>query len=194
MRKVLLLLVTLFLMGGFFSTAAFAEEKPAATPTISKEDAAALMTKMNGAMDKVGGWVESTEQFAVAQAPLLVQEILYWEIAFQAFLVSLGIFMMSYALWGWRWSYREGKKHLLLAEQHKEVLQGERDRMRQSRYGTEDAIFSFTHYAIPVSAAILGVVGVIMFLVNIPGLIKPLVAPRLFLIEYFRAFVSATHR
>lgn len=191
MRK--LRLTFLVLLGMLFlSIPAFAEDPAKATkaPSTTEQEAAKTLAKLNGAMDEVGTWVKATGQFALEQAPLLVKEVLYWQIALQGFLVLLGALMVGYALWGWRWCYKQGTKHLEMAREHTKLLK-EKKRAEDKYTGeTEDVIFSFTHYAIPSTAVVLGIVGIIMFLYNVPDLLKPIVAPRLFLIEYFRTFLS----
>ena len=185
MSRLLASLATILLLGSL-ATPVYADTSPGDTGAASetREETAKVLAKLNGAMEEVGTWVKATGQFALEQTPLLVKEILYWEISFRAFLVSLSALMVLFALWGWRWSYKKANSLLLKARGYKELINEDR------RLGREEFIFSFTHYAIPISAGILGIIGAIMFLVSVPDLIKPIVAPRLFLIEYFRAFLG----
>ncbi|KKL80100.1 hypothetical protein LCGC14_2008170, partial [marine sediment metagenome] len=100
----ILVMVTV-IFGGQMAYAAGPNGTPAeATATFQETliaNAPIITERLGQALDKVGEWVETTEDFAVEQTPYLVQEILYWGIARPGFRVGIGVlFLTSGALWG----------------------------------------------------------------------------------------------
>lgn len=120
------------------------------------------------------------------QTPLLIQEIIYFELAYRGFWVLTGLLGMFWAAYAWRYSHRNAEERLRKVKEHTRVLRQD-DR---SDSDTTDAIFTFTHYAVPLSGVALGIGGAITVFAHAMSLIKPLVAPRLFLIEYFRTLMG----
>ncbi|KKK69976.1 hypothetical protein LCGC14_2928630, partial [marine sediment metagenome] len=94
-------------------------EAPLESVTTLKEalvdNAPVITAHINAALSKVGQWVEWTEDLAAEQAPLLVQEIIYWGIADAGFGIGLGIlFLLALPVTLWYLSRSktmpEGKK------------------------------------------------------------------------------------
>ncbi len=145
-----------------------------------------LAITANQALDKVVQYLESVESFAVEQAPLLVQEVLRFEILTRGFWLFFGIALLVWCFIGLRWSFRKAEQRIKRSNEHTNSLREH----QKSGYNTQDLIFEFCHYAIPVSGGAAGFVGLIMACSSIEPFIKVLIAPRLFLLEYFRALVG----
>lgn len=143
-------------------------------PTIKEAlvaNAPAITAHINAAMSKVGQWVEATENLAAEQAPLLVKEIVYWGIAEPGFGVGMGIlFLLTSPLTLWYLSRSktlpEGRKCMSAA--------------LDDQGSGFDIAFSI------IGGIVLPIIGFIIFCTNIMSFLKPIVAPRVFLIEYFR--------
>lgn len=168
-----------------------AGEVPAETlPTVQEAivtNAVVLTEHMNAALAKVGLWVESTENLVAEQMPLLVKEIIRFEIAEHGFWMLLGVLGILWGLYAYQWSYRNAEERLERIRQHEEALRAEaRKRNRENPHLSDDVVFSFLHYAIPSSGGFTAFCGIWRVLDNLMKVLKPLVAPRLFLIEYFR--------
>lgn len=126
-----------------------------------KANAPAVMERMNAAIAQIGVWVESGEIFAKKQVPLLVQEILWWATASSAFWVVLGVILLAIS-----------GALTMLAIRRWAVWKEERAEIRQSW---------------TVGLAIGGVfIGSLCVVINIMSMLKPIIAPRLYLIEFFR--------
>ena len=150
-------------------------EAPAGTVATLKEvlvnNAPAITERLNAAMVKIGEWVEAGEELAAEQAPLLVKEILYWGIADAAFWVVLGVFCLLclpvVAIYlGRSKTMPEGKRCMGMA--------------------LEEKGSSFDCAVAWVGGIVLPIIGFLIICGNIMNLLKPIVAPRLYLIEYFR--------
>lgn len=169
------------------------EDTATAAGTSLKEaliaNAPAISERLNNAMLKVGEWVEAAEDFAVEQTPLLVKEIIYFEIASEGFWVMLGLMGIGWGIFAFRWSTRNAITRLGRISAHTAaVKQASREHpTRPTSSATEDVIFTFAHYAVPISGGITTVIGIVFVMTNFMDLLKPIVAPRLFLIEYFNA-------
>ncbi len=163
----ILVMVTV-IFGGQMAYAAGPNGTPAeATATFQETliaNAPIITERLGQALDKVGEWVETTEDFAVEQTPYLVQEILYWGIARPGFRVGVGMFFLTVAV---LWSFVSHRKR----EDLKNMPGDFGDFMRAMRF------------AVP---AITTLIGVLTVMVNIMDVLMPIVAPRLYLIEYFR--------
>ncbi len=134
---------------------------------ILKANAPIVVERLDAALGRIGGWVETSEVFATEQVPLLVKEIIYWGIASGGLAVLLGILFL-FASWI---AYRVGVKNYSVW-----------DKSPKERHG----VFMVMVWV----AGVVGVVvGTITVCANIMDFIKPIVAPRLFLIEYFQQLV-----
>ncbi len=149
-----------------------------------------LTERLNNAMVQVGVWVEASENFAVEQMPLLVKEIIYFEIADNGFWVLLGMFMILWGIFAYRWSLTRAKERMGIINKHTKLLEdANRDKGNYSA-DTTDVVFSVAHYGIPGSGVVSSILGLIFIMNNFMDVVKPIVAPRLFLIEYFRQLVQ----
>lgn len=153
--------------------AAYAADKvlgdaPATVVTSLKEvlvaNAPAITARLNAAMGKIGEWVEQAEGFATEQTPLLVKEIIYWGVADAGYWVGFGALFLTFAA---VWSFMCYKRWTAIRE------------MR----GDFGDFFRFMVGAAPIVTTLLGFIFV---MANIMDMLKPIVAPRLYLIEYFR--------
>ncbi len=132
--------------------------------------APAITGHINAAMAKVGQWVEATENLAAEQMPLLVNEIVYWGIAEAGFGVALGLFFMV--------SLPISVAHL----HHSSRAEGRKGFAAACSASASD---SDTAVAV-IGMVILPIIGSIVFCCHIMAFLKPIVAPRLYLIEYVR--------
>lgn len=169
-------LVTLVLLCLLLPLPVMAEEAPPSTGNSLQEtlapDAPVIAERLDNALLKMGEWVETTEAFAVEQAPFLVQEIIWWGIAKPAFLVGLGLFFIIVGLsWGIV-SYRHYDRFTELAKRNLDFVGG---------------FLQFLSFFVPIFYTLLGLV---LIFVNVMNVVKPIVAPRLYLIEYFRSLVN----
>ncbi len=143
---------------------------PAVTQNLSdvlKSNAPVVMERLNAAIAHIGEWVETGEAFATEQVPLLVTEIVYWGVADAAFWVVLGTcFLLASAS-----AFRIGYKNWPAWSK----LQDDPEFCRK----------------MPTCVIVVvgGAIGFFMFTCNIMPMLKPLVAPRLYLIEYFQHLV-----
>ncbi len=128
-------------------------------------NAPAITERLNAAMAKIGEWVEQAEGFATEQTPLLVKEIVWWGAADGGYWVAFGVLFLTIAF---LWSFFCYKRWEVIREMPHDAGEAMR----------------FFAFAVPILTAILGFLFV---MVNIMSMLKPLVAPRLYLIEYFRA-------
>ncbi len=143
-------------------------ETPAETVATLKEtliaNAPVITERLNSALAKIGEWVEVTEEFAFEQAPLLVQEIVWWGIADGGYWVAFGVFFLTLAfVWG-RACYKRWERI--------EEMSGDSG--------------DFMRFMVFVLTIIPAIAGLLLVMINIMGMLKPIVAPRLYLIEYFR--------
>jgi hypothetical protein len=138
-------------------------------------NAPAITEHINAALARVGQWVEWTEDLAAEQVPILVKEIIYWGIAEPGFGVAFGLVFMSalpIAVWYLSRSKTmpEGQKCIGAA-------------FAEKGCGFDLAVAIFGGILLPL-------IGFITFCCNIMAFLKPIVAPRVFLIEYFRALTG----
>lgn len=129
------------------------------------ENASAMSNRLDQAVEKVASYVEAGAEFAVAQAPLLVREIINWEIAFRCGVAFVALVGFALGLWAFRYIY---------AQAHSD---------RYQRY-SDSAVLGM------VAAGGVAVGGLATFVCNTFALVKVLVAPRLFLLEYFSNLVK----
>ena len=108
---------------------------------------------------------KKTGEFAIEQAPLLLQEFYNWHICSSIFFIILGI---SFIIIGIRLPY------FWLDKEERNW-----DFKYLNRYGDEGAISAWFCFGIG------SIVGIVMLIVNIYDLVFILVAPKLYLIEYF---------
>jgi hypothetical protein len=168
-----------------------------ATKTL-EASAPQVMAAINQAIAKVAAYVEQTEEFAVEQVPLLIQEILTWAVLVPGFKVGVALLLLAFAAWAWRWSFRGAQERLAAIREHTE---GMKDARREANEAADqvrdqgvddlgDVAFGVLHYGIPIVGGFAAVAGIILFFDNILTLMKPIVASRLYLIEYFRALAQ----
>lgn len=138
-------------------------------------NAPAILNQLNSALFKIGEWVETTESFAVEQTPILVQEILWWGIASAGFWVVFGIILMLCnplvrASFGKIKELKEYGNRIGAALNDKGV---------------------FGSFALALFGGILlPALGFFTIVCNVMGILKPIIAPRLYLIEYFKDLVG----
>ena len=108
---------------------------------------------------------EKTGDFVIEQAPLLLQEFYAWHICSSIFFIVLGIaFIIIGIRLPYFWLDKESRNW---------------DFRYLNRYGDEGAIAAWFCFAIGI------LIGIIMLIVNVYDLVFILVAPKLYLIEYF---------
>lgn len=130
-----------------------------------KAHAPKVVESMNAAVARVGEWVEAGEAFAVEQAPLLVKEVIYWEVTQGGFYIGIGLLLLAVSFF----AYRKAAEYWEDWEQHR---------------NNDAQIMSV------VGVICGGALGLAIVAVNTLALLKPLVAPRLFLIEFFRRLIQ----
>lgn len=123
-------------------------------------DTAVILDKLNGSLVEVGTWLESTKDFAIEQAPLVVKEILYWGFAVESFELLISFCILGTGVY----LIRKAKTHDWYAKFVREELW----------------VFAIG------SAWVVFAIGIIATCENALDPIKVMVAPRLYLIEYFR--------
>lgn len=138
-------------------------------------NAPVITEHINAALVKVGQWVEWTEDLAAEQAPLLVKEIIYWGIAQPAFGVGLGLFFLLFL-----------PITVFLTSRSKTLPEGK----KCMGAALADKGCGFDAVRAVVGGILLPVLGFVIFCANIMSFLKPIVAPRVFLIEYFRALTG----
>jgi hypothetical protein len=138
-------------------------------------NAPVITERLNAAMVKVGEWVEATETLAVEQAPFLVQEILYWGIADRAFWLVLGTFFVL--IW----------PAAVLYLRKDAELKNYSNKMAAA-LNEEGSDGSFI--VALVGGIIAPILGFIIAFANVMNVLKPIVAPRLYLIEYFKELMN----
>ena len=126
-----------------------------------------LEQTLSKVIEKSLALAEKTGEFVVDQAPDLLQEFYTWHTMKAGFYVLLGfVFIMLGIflpkLWGEKEEDRYSSIHYL------------------NRYFNEDIMTLNV-----INHMVFGIVGTIMFLVNLHSLIYILVAPKLYIIEYF---------
>lgn len=152
-----------------------------ATPIVTDLKAALVANapmiteRLNNAMLKIGTWVEATESFAVEQTPLLVQEIIWWGIIGHGYWLVFGLMLLSALpltlLYLRRSSELQEYSHKLMGALNEEGDPGD------------------CPIAI-IGGFILPIIGFLCVVTNIMATLKPLITPRLYLIEYFQQLVK----
>ncbi len=133
-----------------------------------------ITERLNGAMLKMGTWVEATESFAVEQTPLLVQEIIWWGLLDSGYWLVFGLVCVSF-LPGTLLYLRRSPK--LKDHPHKLVAA-----FNEEGDGA-DLLVSM------MGGLLMPFIGILALLMNTMDFLKPLVTPRLYLIEYFQQLV-----
>jgi len=125
-----------------------------------------LEKKLQPIIEKAIEAAEKTGDFVIEQAPLVLQEFYAWHLAEHIFYLIIGLFLSSLIFIAKPFIPYEEDKRWTMNFLGKQVEQD---------------------YAIP--AYVFGggafVVGVIMFFINLLIVTKIIIAPRLYLIEYF---------
>ena len=159
---------------------------PAAVGCVDKEQ---LVETANSALLKVLQYLESAETFAGEQVPLLVEEVLHYTIFMHSVKFAIGALLLSWGVFAIRWARRNAEARMSQIEEHTCILKRERLNRDERTQDTEDVIFSLFHYGVPISGVFTLVIGLLMFVGHAFALVKPLIAPRLFLLDYFRALI-----
>lgn len=109
---------------------------------------------------------EKTGDFVIEQAPLLLQEFYKWNIFSHIFFIFIGIIIiLSSRYLPYLWLTKE---------------EGNWEYIRYfSKWGVEGSIFAYVIFGIG------GIIGSTMFFINLYYLVFILVAPKLYLIDYF---------
>lgn len=130
-------------------------------------DTAIILDRLNNSLAEAGTWLEGTKDFAVEQTPLVIKEVLYWGFAVETFefLISLGILVFG----------------IVLVKRAKTL-----------GWYTKAENYDGESYAIALFGSWTTVVmGAVASVINALDPIKVVVAPRLYLIEYFRELLNA---
>lgn len=115
--------------------------------------------------------LKSTKSFVVNQMPDVVQQILHWSIAESALLILIGLGMFVGAVWG------------LI-----KIRQKWKD--RANHYDDDEFLFIIS----AIGCVCGGFVSVPIFFINLFSLVKILVAPKIYLLEYFTGLLrSGSH-
>ncbi len=138
-------------------------------------NAPAITARLDSALLKVGEWVEATESLATAEAPKLVNEIVYWGVAEPGFRVVIGLFFICFL------------PATLLYLRRDDALK-DFDNKVAAALNENGSSGSFVISLIGVF--VLPIVGVMTVFANTMQVLKPLVAPRLYLIEFFKGLMS----
>jgi hypothetical protein len=164
---------------------AYAAEKVAGNapaeqvPTLAelvRSNAPEITSRINAALDQVGGYIEAGGDLVASQAPLLIQEILHWAVMVHGLWFLVGVLMLLAPFFVLR--YLRRANHI--------------DDDRRSFYGA----LHFNDFDGLVNLVLwvgicTPVIGLMIALGNIGGFLKPLIAPRVYLIEYFSQLVAS---
>lgn len=120
-----------------------------------------MKDKLLESIDTIGSWVESTKDFALEQAPLVVNEIVMWGIGKYSFSVLLGLIFLVISFFSIR-----------SAVNNKQVY-----------FDQDNGDIPTKRFFILLSGIISFIPGVLLFLINIYHLIFVLCAPRLYVIK-----------
>lgn len=149
-----------------------------------------LLGTANQSLLKALEYLESAETFVGTQVPLLIQETLLYEKVSETLNVTFGLALLYWCYRGFKISYGKAQELMERADDHHTALKKARREEGKNDYDTVDVIFTFGHYARPISAVIAGLVGTLFMLIHTYHLIKVFVAPRAFLLEHFRALLG----
>jgi hypothetical protein len=122
-----------------------------------------LADTANTVLLKILEYLEAGESFAQEQTPLLVQEVLDYNILISGTYVTIGAFLMIWAIVGFVWLYQ-----IVAKKQSNAVFEG----------------------TLGMISGLAACIGPPVFFTYLPPLLKVLMAPRLFLLEYFRALIG----
>ena len=125
-----------------------------------------LEEKLQPIIEKAIVAAEKTGEFVIEQAPLVLQEFYRWHLAEHIFLLVIGILLCSLMFIAKPFLPYEEEKRRSINYLGKKV---------EVDFGIPAYVFGLTSFLI----------GIIMFFVNLLPIIKILVAPKLYLIEYF---------
>lgn len=144
---------------------------------------------LNAAIQKALEYVEAAEPFVASEMPKLAQEAVRFQIVTGGGCVALAVLLICWGIFAWRWSIRGAVERLAQIDDHDEALNGPFKHLTGPGKA-DDAAFRILHYGIPASGLLGAFIGVLMFFGNITELLKPLIAPRMYLIEYFRTLIG----
>lgn len=132
-------------------------------------DAERLAGVATESVEQIKAWVEGTASpFMADQAPLYVQEVVAWEIWSHAALTALGFGLLVVA----------GLAFVMLVRVGSKIPEG------KASYDVEQ---TFTWWFF--SSATLGLIGCTVFAVNAYCMLRPIVAPRVVILEHLRGLV-----
>ena len=124
-----------------------------------------IVNKMNESLVEAGNWVKATKEFAVEQAPIVIQEILKWGLVIELFQFIISLMLLIAGI-------------IMLKKSFKDDW-----------YKKADVNYSVGHFFAIMGAWIIFTIGVLTSVIEILDPIKVIVAPRLYLIEYFAHLV-----
>jgi hypothetical protein len=153
----------------------------------------AAMARLNQALDKVGEWVEVAGDFVATETPLLVQEIVWYGIAEALFPLLIGAVFLSLGIWALIKTFSSAEEWLALNDKRKDALNNpDKSAMPDIRTDgyTYVTFYQVTRFVFPIVGGIFTFVGAITIMCSAFDVVKPWLAPRLYLIEYFRALAQ----
>jgi hypothetical protein len=137
------------------------------------ENLSSIAGRIDQSLDRIGEWMEAGENLAIVETPALIQEIVWWGIAVPGFWVALGLICMA-VLPLTLWNLRRDPELMEFAP-GREIIGAINEQ------GSTGSLFKAE-----AGAVVLPIVGFTMVASNIMSMLKPIVAPRLFLVEYLR--------
>lgn len=120
-----------------------------------------VLERLAQSLDQVSQFVQASANFAVEQAPLVVQEMIRWEIVSSVVVMAFGIALVT----GGVFTCVASRRLLLSA----------RERGRE--------VYEDGWIPLAFIGPVVGVIGLVMTVVNLISMLQPIVAPRLFVIE-----------
>ena len=143
-----------------------------------------LMKNLNESMSKVQEWVESTEKFAVEQAPLIVDEIVAWGITKYSIYITIGFIMLCLGIT----SLVVAKKFYNKSNDPDRPIFISQPKKYGYKIDSEDCqlltLLSSGAGFVTSSISFMAIV------LNVVNLLYIVVAPRLYIIEEIKNFVS----
>ena len=152
-----------------------AEQVPSLTELV-RANAPEITSRINAALDQVGEYIQAGGDLVASQTPLLIQEILHWAVITHGLWFLVGVILLLCPLFIRRYLRRANH-----------VVEGRRSFYGALHYSDFDGLVSlvlFGGIAAPV-------IGFLIAMGNIGGFLKPLIAPRVYLIEYFSQLVAS---
>ena len=159
------------------------------TRELVESHAEAAMVRINQAMDVIGEWIETAGEFAVEQTPLLVREIIWYGIAEALFAPLVGVILLSLGIWALLKTFSTAEKWRKQGEAREKALDADSEISTPS-YGVDTSMYDITRWVFPIGGGILAFAGTITVISTAFDVVKPWLAPRLYLIEYFRALTQ----